>query len=288
MSNYEIARQIKPIRPETLERLFLKLRTDYQTISPLSIKYNNIADFYTFQERLNTIGIKNINFYDFYRDKEKYHHWIKNILQYYRDKKNKTPDVRIYKNIFNLYFGSITNFSIPNVLQVLQKYKPTRILDPTCGFGNRMVGCAALDVETYIGIDNNKNLELPLNELRKLLTKQSKTQVEIIIEDCLQVDYSKYKYDCVFTSFPYYNTEIYGNKKQFESKQDWNENFYKPIIEKTYKYLENNGLFIINVPETIYKTNFVVLLGECDEKIILLKRKRNNGYGEFIYVWRKK
>ena len=184
MSNYEIARQIKPIRAETLERLFLKLRTNYQTISSLSIKYNDIADYYTFEERLNTIGIKNINFYDFYRDKEKYHHWIKNILQYYRDKKNKTPDVRIYKNIFNLYFGSITNFSIPNVLQVLEKYKPTRILDPTCGFGNRMVGCCALDVETYIGIDNNKNLELPLNELRKLLTKKSKTQVEIIIEDC--------------------------------------------------------------------------------------------------------
>ena len=288
MSNYEIARQIKPIRPETLERLFLKLRTDYQTISPLSIKYNDIADYYTFEERLNTVGNKGISFYGFYRDKHKYHHLIKNILQYYRDKRTKVPDVCIYKYIFNLYFGSITNFSIPNVIQVLEKYKPTRILDVTCGFGNRMVGCAALDVETYIGIDNNKNLELPLNELRKLLTKQSKTQVEIIIEDCLQVDYSKLKYDCVFTSFPYYNTEIYGNKKQFESKQEWDNNFYKPIIERTYKYLENNGLFIINVPETIYKNNFVDLLGECDEKIILLKRKRNNGYGEFIYVWRKK
>ena len=82
MSNYEIARQIKPIRAETLEPLFLKLRTHYQTISPLSIKYNDISDYFTFQERLNTIGIKNINFYDFYRDKQKYHHWIKNVLQY--------------------------------------------------------------------------------------------------------------------------------------------------------------------------------------------------------------
>ena len=151
-----------------------------------------------------------------------------------------------------------------------------------------MVGCCALDVETYIGIDNNKNLELPLNELRKLLTKQSKTQVEIIIEDCLQVDYSKLKYDCVFTSFPYYNTEIYNGIRQFETKNEWNSRFYKPIIERTYKYLENNGLFIINVPETIYKNNFVVLLGECDEKIILLKRKRNNGYNEFIYMYGEK
>jgi hypothetical protein len=151
-----------------------------------------------------------------------------------------------------------------------------------------MVGCCALNVETYIGIDNNINLERPLNELKKFLTKQSKTQIEIIIESCLQVDYSKYTYDCVFTSLPYYNTEIYNGIRQFDTKNEWNNRFYKPIIERTYKYLENNGLFIINVPEIIYKNNFVVLLGECDEKINLLKRKRNNEYHEFIYFGGKK
>ena len=56
MSNYEIARQIKPIRLETLEPLFIELRTNYKTIRPLSIKYNDIADYFTFEERLNTVG----------------------------------------------------------------------------------------------------------------------------------------------------------------------------------------------------------------------------------------
>ena len=118
MSNYEIARQIKPIRPETLERLFIELRTNYKTIRPLSIKYNDIADYYTFEERLNTIGNKGISFYDFYRNIEQRENsnYIINILKYYRDKKNRTPDIHMYKGIFNMYFGSITNFSIPNVI----------------------------------------------------------------------------------------------------------------------------------------------------------------------------
>jgi len=287
MSNTEIAREIKPIARKSLDKLFVDLQANYQTIKPLSIKYNDIADYFTFEERLHTIGIKNINFYEFYRNKEKYYNHIKNILEYYKRKGTQKTEICIYKYIFNLYYGSITNFSIPNVIQVLQKYKPTHILDPTCGFGNRMVGCAALPfVESYIGIDCNTNLEQPLNELKTFLLNHSKTRIEVLIQDCLDVDYSKMKYNCCFTSLPYYDTEIYRNSKIYTSKDDMDHNFYKPLIERTYKHLQNGGIYVLNVPELVYKRICVDILGECDEKIELLKRRRNNSYHEYIYVWR--
>jgi len=296
-TNAEIAQELKPINFDDLEPLFLHLRfaakqdasgvlrTNYKNIGKLSIKYNDIADYFTHEERLNTIGIKGTNFYDFYRYK-KDNYKLENIKKYYENQK-KISNVKMYKGIYSLYFGSITNYSIPNVLQVLQKYNVSRIIDPTCGFGNRMVGTCVLDIESYIGIDNNENLKIPLNELRTFLSIHSKTKVDVLIENCLNVDYSKYKYDCVFTSLPYYNTEIYGNKKQFNTKQEWNINFYQPLIKKTYEHLEPDGYFIINVPEKVYIENFVVLLGECNEKLELYKRKRNNNYHEWIYVWKK-
>jgi len=101
------------------------------------------------------------------------------------------------------------------------------------------------------------------------------------------VDYSLIYYDMVFTSLPYYNIEIYGNKKQYDTKKEWNEQFYKPIIERTYKYLQNGGIYALNVPDEIYNNVCVHVLGQCSEKIELYKRKRNNNYHEWIYVWRK-
>jgi len=285
-TNAEIAHELKPIRFDKLEPLFLHLRTNYKNIGKLSIKYNDISDFYTYEERLNTIGIKGINFYEFYRYK-KDNYKLENIKKYYENQKTKISNVRMYKYIFNLYFGSVNNFSISNVIQVLQKYKVSRIIDTTCGFGNRMVGACALDVESYIGIDNNENLSGPLNDLKNFLSNHSKTKIQVLIENCLNVNYSKYKYDCVFTSLPYYNTEIYGNKKQFNTKQEWNINFYQLLIKKTFEHLEPDGYFIINIPEKVYIENFVFLLGECQEKLELFKRKRNNSYCEYIYVWKK-
>ena len=301
MSNYDIAREIKPIKYESIQLLYLELIQKHNSLKPLSIKYNDIADYFTFEERLNTIGNKGISFYDFYRDREKHDNskYMIKIKKYYKDIKSNKTEICIYKYIFNLYFGSITNFSIPNVMQVLKMYNPKFVLDPTCGFGNRMVACSAFGVEKYIGIDNNTNLEQPLQNLQTFLCStdrvrmrgfapdHSNTKIDVIIQDCLTVDYSKVFYDMVFTSLPYYNIEIYGNNKQFNSKKEWNENFYKPLIERTYKYLQIGGVYALNVPEEIYNNVCILVLGECSGKIELYKRKRNNNYHEWIYVWMK-
>jgi len=287
MSNYDIAREIKPIKYETLKPLYLELIRNQHSLKPLCIKFNKISDFFTFEERLNTTGNKGISFYEFYRDKEKHYKCIENMLEFYKTKRKNKSEVCLYKYIFNLYFGSITNFSISNVMQVLKMYNPKFVLDMTCGFGNRMVASCAFGVEKYIGIDSNEKLNIPLNELRTFLSNHSNTKIDVIIQDCLTVDYSLIYYDMVFTSLPYYNIEIYGNKKQYDNKKEWNEQFYKPIIERTYKYLQNGGIYALNVPELIYNNVCILVLGECSEKIELYKRKRNNDYHEWIYVWRK-
>ena len=47
MSNYDIAREIKPIKYETLKPLYLELIKNQHSLKPLSTRYNNIADYFT-------------------------------------------------------------------------------------------------------------------------------------------------------------------------------------------------------------------------------------------------
>ena len=67
-----------------------------------------------------------------------------------------------------------------------------------------------------------------------------------------------------------------------------NNSFYMPLITKTYKFLQNNGVYALNIPKDIYENCCVAVLGDCHEQIPLLKRGRNNKYTEFIYIWRKR
>ena len=132
----------------------------------------------------------------------------------------------------------------------------------------------------------------------KLKELGTKTEIQLMFKSALDVDYSKLKYDMVFTSPPYYNIEIYkGTIKQ--SKEEWDENFYKPLFEKTYKFLENNGHYILNIPNEVYERVCIPLLGKADILFPLKKMNRqgstsrtgkaiDNKYDEFIYIWKKK
>jgi hypothetical protein len=214
-------------------------------------------------------------------------------------------------SIFNVYQSSISVFKPVLAMEIYNKFKPHTVLDPTMGWGGRLVGACALNSSSsseknpsgfpkkYIGIDLNKSLEKPYSEMKeKLKELGTKTEIQLMFKSALDVDYSKLKYDMVYTSPPYYNIEIYkGTTKQ--SKEEWDENFYKPLFEKTYKFLENNGHYILNVPNEVYERVCIPLLGKADILFPLKKMNRqgstsrtgkaiDNKYDEFIYIWRKK
>lgn len=174
-------------------------------------------------------------------------------------------------------------------MEIYYKFKPHTVLDFTMGWGGRLVGACALDVPKYIGIDLNKNLEKPYKEMKEKLEELgTKTDIQLIFKNALDVDYSKMKYDMVLTSPPYYNIEIYkGTKKQ--SKEEWKNNFYDPIFSKTYKYLQKGGLYILNIPQEIYNDICIPLLGKADilYPLKITRRKKDINYKEYLYIWKK-
>jgi DNA modification methylase len=133
----------------------------------------------------------------------------------------------------------------------------------------------------------NTSLKEPYRNLTNYLKTKSETNVEMLFQDALMVDYTKYEYDLVFTSPPYYFIQKYENNTDYSSKKEMDEKFYKPIFTKTYNGLKIGGYYIINVCKEVYENVLVELLGEAHESYPYKKSKRQNEHQEIVYVWHK-
>lgn len=257
----------------------------------LSTIGNDVVNKYTAVERLNTSGYQNISFYDvwFNKSRLKREKYVKKLLEFYKKTRKGYPDIKVMFRLSNLYFSSVSIFKPLIAMDVYCRFEPKCVLDFTMGWGGRLVGACALNVPKYIGIDSNRNLKTPYNKMCKFLKNHSTTEIELYFQDALTVDYSKLDYDLVLTSPPYYNIELYDGLSNEKTKEEWDEQFYKPIFEKTFKHLSSGGNYCLNIPEEVFNTVAVKILGKPRAKIPLPKAQRSAGekYHEFIYVWRK-
>jgi len=260
---------------------------------PLSRIGYNFVNYFTFGERLDTIvGARGLNFYDVWKNRKRLCRmkpFLQNMVDYYTKTYPTYPEIRVWKRIFGMYYGSINIFRPVVATNLYCRFKPKCILDFTMGWGTRLMCAAALNIDKYIGIDNNTSLRAPYKKMVTFLEKQCTTTIELHFKDALAVDYSNMRYDFVFTSPPYYNVELY-NESPARTDQDWNENFYFPLIKMTFKYLLKGGHYCLNVPVKLYDAACVPVLGKADIKIPLTKSQKAVGetYKEYIYIWKKR
>jgi 16S rRNA G966 N2-methylase RsmD len=290
MNNNEIAMIIKKIPFENVLKEWSKLKQlSYDEISNLNGRSRlgcDLIDHYFFKNRLETIGNKGIHFFDFlenitfYKSKK----YIQTLLTFC-EKNNRYIDSEIkkYYYCYGLCFGRINAFKITNALQLYHKYKPTAILDPFCGFGGRLVAAMIQNIN-YIGVDLNIDLKPGYNKIREDLGNLSESNVEILFQDALSVDFSNKHYDMVFTSPPYENIEIYKNMEK-KTTPEWSQ-FYTNIFQKLWDHLQKDGIYAININDNIFSKILYPLFGEAHEKIMLKKSSKNN-YTEYIYIWKK-
>jgi tRNA1(Val) A37 N6-methylase TrmN6 len=174
-----------------------------------------------------------------------------------------------------------------NCMEIYTKYKAKRVLNFCAGWGGSTVAAAALNLDAFYGVEINTELKEPYDKMVSFLKTKSATFFDIHICDAVTVDYSKMKYDTVFSSPPYYFLEKYANNMKYESKKEMDEKFYKPLFTKTYNGLQIGGHYIINICKEVYDNVLKELLGEAHEIFPLKKSKRQNDYTEMVYVWKK-
>ena len=290
-----IAKQIKNISLEDVDREMNQLINIGQGachIGPRSRIGNNVVDYFTFVQRLETKGKYNASFFDFLRNLEEFKKkkFIQTMLTYYAEVKNKNGTKNEYivlKEVYNICISAINIMRPLNCMEIYVKYKGTKVLNFCAGWGGSTIAAAALGLETYYGVEINSDLAQPYKNMVAYLAEKSPTKIEIVIGDALEVDYGAIDYDLVFASPPYYSLEKYMHNATYDSKREMDDKFYKPLFEKTYNGLQLGGHYIINVCKEVYEKVLKELLGPAHEAFPLKKSKRQNDYTEMVYVYKK-
>lgn len=290
-----IAKNIKDISIEDVEddmTKLIKIGSSANTISERSRIGNDVVDYFTFVQRLETKGKYDVNYYEFISNIETFREkkFIQNMLKYYEDVKNKSGlkhEHKVLKEVYNICISAINIMRPLNCMEIYTKFNAKRVLNFCAGWGGSAVAAAALNIDTYYGIEVNMELKEPYDNMVSYLKTKSNTKFEIHIGDAANFDYSKFDYDTVFSSPPYYFIEKYANNIPYNSKKDMDERFYNPVFSKSYNGLRPGGHFIINVCKEVYENILKNLLGEAHEIFPLKKSKRQNNYTEMVYVWVK-
>jgi hypothetical protein len=290
-----ISNKIKNITLEMLDEDMEKLiaiGNNANTISPRSRIGNNIVDFFTFTQRLETKGKYNTNFFEFIENIEEFKKkkFIQTMLTYYTNVKNKNNtknEYIVYKEVYNICISAINIMRPLNCMELYSKYNARKVLNFCAGWGGSTVAASALNLDSHYGIDINSDLKEPYKNLIEYLETKSDTKNHIHIGNAVNFDYTTIEYDTVFSSPPYYFIEKYANNTIYTSKKEMDDKFYKPLFSKTYGSLQKEGYYIINICQEVYENVLKKLLGDASEIFPLKKSKRQNDYTEMVYVWKK-
>lgn len=285
----ELARQIWETTDESARADWDKLRIIAKNISSGSKVGLKFINHYTASIRLHTKNKEKLSFVEFYETRETRtsNYILKYLKNNCKDSTMQTATTKQLYRLYSFYFGSIGVFRPALCMEVLNLFTAKTVLDPTMGWGGRMLACVASGVERYIGIDSNTELVEPYSKMVDNLGEHT-TKIDLLFQDALSMDYSTLPtYDMVLTSPPYYNIERYQGQPD-RSKKEWKE-FYAQLIHATYGHMQCNGHYCINISKEIYGDCYVPILGESDYQIPLNKRQRvGSECSEFIYVWVKR
>jgi hypothetical protein len=260
---------------------------------PFSNVGNKAIDYFMFVKRKST-PLKKWSHFEAWADKEEREKIINGCLTIENNRKNlkaklEEDDLTDGKLIdcMNMRYGSLSQFKPVIAKYLYTKFKATKVLDFTAGWGGRLLGAMALDID-YIGIDTNITIK---PEYEKMIAEYpSKSKIKMIWKKAEEVDYSKLDYDFVFTSPPYINLEKYANMPKYD-EDNFFEEFLYPVIESSYRNLPKKKWYCLNIPIDMYdKIRKDKVMPKETLRLPLNKYYRNgsgNRYVEYIYCWNK-
>lgn len=239
-----------------------------------------ITDFFSEPIRVKCNFKDHISPYLFYQNSE-----------YYK----KDIDIE-YDNIDNFIYKNsklCSNFPITMALEVYNFFNAKRVLDPSSGWGDRLIAAMAYGCE-YTGVDPNKDMKNKYLEMIDFFNR-SHNKYKVNTRGFETFKIIKNSFDLVFTSPPFFDLEIYSQDetqsvKKFPSLETWKKYFMFMLIDKSYEALINGGhlaLYISDFYQTKYVKDTILYaksIGLKYKGYISWSRER---YPKKIFVWVK-
>ena len=287
---------------------FLRMKNS-TNLNPKSLVGNKTVDYGTYKMRVKT-KYRGFSWYERWKNpvrRKKLNEFARRLVKI----KKLTP-LRAQRDAMSLQWGTINTMRPAAALSFYRKFGATSVLDFTAGWGARMVGAIAGDID-YIGIDSNTKLKPGYDRILNALKPYKKSKVKLYFKKAEKVDFSKLpKYDLVFTSPPYEYLEVYEDMINYEGthkirqpssstkikKEDssgFYDDFLVPTIKEAYKYLPRGKWLCLNIPDLMYE-KIKSRWKKCNKKeLYKIVKRQGSTMGvvgrrgmEYIYCWQKK
>lgn len=236
-----------------------------------------------------------LTIYDIHNDSKKWNKLLQDTLK--RDRGGATAAGNVFE-CFRINLGSVVMFKSTTAKYIYKKYNAKSVLDPTAGWGGRMLGAWALGID-YTGIDTNVEMIPAYTQMIEFLQEHtgfnnnlfevSKPKLKMIYDSCLNVDFKKLNYDFVLTSPPYVNLEIYEHMPLWLKDEDFYKNFFIPLYEKCRKHIKKKGHVCFNISPKMYDDAVKHGLEPCDVEEDLLQQmgqQKGKKKQDKIHIWK--
>lgn len=304
-----MASELKPINLH-LDKVTIEDIENHKLISEEELN-RDLANLLKFDAKENTNA--------FFGNPFQYHFQLKNLLKCKRDKGETIYDVwndpisrdklidstrkrnrggrtaagNVYE-AFRINTGSIVLFKATSAKYLYKKYGATQVLDPTSGWGGRMLGAWSLGID-YTGFDTNIEMKESYDNMIDYLSDYNPlhtmlgSNIKMNWMSCLDADFSKIDYDFVLTSPPYVNMELYEHMVPWNSDAEFYTEFFIPLWKKCIDNIKTNGHVCFNISPKMYDDALSHGLIPCDIEEDLkqqLGQQTGKKKQDKIYIWK--
>ena len=269
------------LSPEALSKEFAKLKSYKVDLKSRCFAGNPIL--YHFQlDNLCRVKTKVGSLYEIMQDDKKRVDWWEKVNRYAYGSRPSAPATR-YFELFRRLTGCVAFFKPTVAINVYKQVRATAVLDPCAGWGGRLLGAAAIGIP-YTGIDTNVSLKPGYDEM---VAKLDIKNTQMLWSNALEVDFSTIDYDCVLTSPPYINLEIYVGMTPFSSDDEFYTKFLIPLINKCRNNIRRAGMVCFNISPPMYEAlTTTYAYDKCSSEVPMLQQKvRGKDKEDKVYCW---
>lgn len=246
-------------RPDVVSKLNSKQRPEYlykgrsqvivwdSRLSDISL----FTDWFNEQCRIKCVRanekINQLNYWNQNKDK-----LIKECLR----RNGKITVHALSDTVYDHIRGCVT-FNAGLIVKFIKLFGATSVLDISAGWGDRLIGALAMDVE-YLSVDPNKCLSPGYRAMIDMFSdaRDKHERFKVINSGFETADLPDRKFDLVLSSPPYFNLEVYSEDPgqsihKFDKLEKWYSGFLIPSVEKAWNHITPGGhmvLYINNIP----------------------------------------
>ena len=181
------------------------------------------------------------------------------VINYMQSKNLKITLENMRETIWHIGFKECSTFKPKLEKFFIEFFNARKILDLSSGWGDRLIGAMASNIDCYHGFDPNPCLHPNYKNIIKTFKDYqiNKNAVYIIKKQPFENAVLKPNYyDLMMTSPPYFTMEIYddnpsSSKSQsisgIQTEKEWFDKFLLVWIDKIYRALCKGGVMALNI-----------------------------------------